>query len=436
MGNATGPLELPVRLLQDPEMLAACRSRDFAVVFSLVRRHAGIYPSRIAARCGMTPSRVGEIMSGRRRLAHIDVIERVADGLRIPGALLGLAQRPWEIPARITVDERAVEPREPVLPGELMSESRTDVDEVLQQIEDRLPTRSTIAAIRSTVQDFWHRDDQNGGSALRPAIVGQLRFAQGLLRNAPENVGKELRRLCAELARLAGWAYFDTCQYSTARTYFMQALNLAADNGDRQFVANVMSSMSLQATYENNPREAVRLACAAQDAARGTDRACLVMAMLHMREAFAHATLRDERSCQHAIDKACEYFEMSATEGQPPDWVRYFDRTKLTVDTGIAFAQLGKYRRAEPLIADALRRERHEQRRGRAFHAVWLASTQLRSGSLEAACETAGLALDLAPTVDSPRVAQHTVEFHRSLAPYTGHPAVIGFEAKLRSAFN
>ncbi|MEU8351233.1 helix-turn-helix transcriptional regulator [Streptomyces sp. NPDC048845] len=68
-------------------------------MFRLVRIRAGIYPSRIAALCGMTPSRVGEIISGRRGLAHIDVIERVADGLRIPGAMLGLAHRPWEIPA-------------------------------------------------------------------------------------------------------------------------------------------------------------------------------------------------------------------------------------------------------------------------------------------------------------------------------------------------
>ncbi|MFD9603843.1 hypothetical protein [Streptomyces sp. NPDC059970] len=29
-------------------------------------------------------------------MAGFDTVERIADGLRIPGALLGLAGRPWE----------------------------------------------------------------------------------------------------------------------------------------------------------------------------------------------------------------------------------------------------------------------------------------------------------------------------------------------------
>jgi hypothetical protein len=43
--------ELPARLLTDPEMIDACRVRDFARVFRLVKVRAGIYPSMIARRC-------------------------------------------------------------------------------------------------------------------------------------------------------------------------------------------------------------------------------------------------------------------------------------------------------------------------------------------------------------------------------------------------
>ncbi|MEV0318147.1 hypothetical protein ACIBKX_07775 [Streptomyces sp. NPDC050658] len=425
------PQELPVALLTDPEMVFACRRRDFTTVFRLARR-AGIYPSRIGALCGLTPSRVGEVIKGERCIAHIDVIERVADGLRIPGAMLGLAHRPWELPARIALLERPTEPERP--PPAAQTTPRADLDGDLQEAEDRIPTRSTVAAIRSTVQDFWRRDDQSGGSALRPAIVGQLRYAMGLIQNAPDAVRGDLQSVSAELARLAGWAHFDTRQYSTARIYFSQALRLARDIDDRQFIANVLSSMSLQATYVDEPQDAVRLACAAQDAARDTQYTFLVLSMLHMREAFAHATLRDALSCRQAITRSHRYFDKARSDGTAPEWVRYFDETKLTVDTGIALAQLGEHKRAEPLIAEGLRRENHEQQRGRAFHAVWLATAQLRNGSLDRACDTAGLALDLASTVDSPRVAQHVADFHHQLAPYAGQPAVIGFEAKLRAA--
>lgn len=53
-------------------------------------------------------------------------------------------------------------------------------------------------------------------------------YAQQLIdgmRESPLRGG--LVALAAELARMAGWAYFDARQYSTARGYFTQALHLA-----------------------------------------------------------------------------------------------------------------------------------------------------------------------------------------------------------------
>jgi hypothetical protein len=433
MPTAEGPRELPGALLADAEMIRACRARDFSTVFTLVRRRAGIYPSRIAALCGMTPSRVGEIMSGQRKLAHIDVIERVADGLRIPGGLLGLAHRPWEIPPRATVAEP--EPQPQSVPSQPPAASAADLDGILHLVDAGQVTHSTLAAIQSSIEDYWRRDDQHGGAALRPAVVGQLRYAQQLIdgtRDSPLRGG--LVALAAELARMAGWAYFDARQYSTARGYFTQALHLAQGIGDRQFVANVLSCLSLQATYEGDAHEAAALASAAQDTARHTESPDLVMAMLYMREAFAHATLRAPDDCHRAIAKAHTHFE-HAGGGTAPRWVRYFDETKLIVDTGIALAQLGEHRQAEPLIAEGLRREHRDQQRGRAFHAFWLASTQLRNGALDQACSTASTALDLATNVDSPRVVGHVREFHARLAGHAGALPVIAFEAKMREAF-
>jgi hypothetical protein len=85
------PRGLPARLLADPELIAACAARDFTAIFGLAKAKAGIHASRIARLCELTPSRVGEVLSGRRSITNMSVIERVADGLRIPGHLLGLA---------------------------------------------------------------------------------------------------------------------------------------------------------------------------------------------------------------------------------------------------------------------------------------------------------------------------------------------------------
>ncbi|MGI8648205.1 MAG: peptide deformylase [Mycobacteriales bacterium] len=62
-----------------------------------MRQYDGASQERIASVVeGLTQGRVSRVMSGRDRLASLDLIERLADGLRIPGELLGLASRRWE----------------------------------------------------------------------------------------------------------------------------------------------------------------------------------------------------------------------------------------------------------------------------------------------------------------------------------------------------
>ncbi|MFJ6695577.1 helix-turn-helix domain-containing protein [Streptomyces sp. NPDC091272] len=426
---------LPPELLASAEWQDACRRRDFARVFRLVKVKAGIYPSRIASLCGMTPSRVGEIMAGRRSLAHIDVIERVADGLRIPGAMLGLAHRSWEIPAPARAEVWGPEPVHSVPEEPQPAEPAEELDDLLALVDGRA-THSTLTALRSSVEDYWRRDNAHGGATLRPAVVGYLRYVSRLLDSAEGGLRDDLQTVAAELARLSGWAYFDARQYSTARTYFTQALKLAHAQGDRLFMANVLSCMSLLATYDGNPNDAVTLACHAQDAARAAGDQPLVMSMLHLREAFAHATLRDVHACHQAVDLSREEYEQSrGREAEAPSWIRYFDETKLLVDTGIAYARLGEAARAEPLIAEGLRRENADQQRGRAFHAYWLASTQLQQGKLDQACLSAGLALDLTTAIDSPRVSGHVQELHRRMLPHAREAPVLAFEQRMRDAF-
>ncbi|MFE5711431.1 hypothetical protein ACFQ7J_11485 [Streptomyces sp. NPDC056501] len=427
--------ELPVSLLTDPVMIGACQVRDFGRVFQLVKARAGIYPSMIARRCDLTPSRVGEVIAGRRQLLHMDVIERISDGLRIPGHMLGLARRSWETPRNLTVTPREL-PEEPTpaeaqlavgLPG-------ADVDSILALAAERDLSPSTLDALHSSIADYWRRDDEHGGETLRPAVVGQLRYVVDLLKEQrPAPMRDGLHSIAAELARLTGWTYFDARQYRQARAYFTEALGLAKAVDDRQFMANVLACMSLQATYQDKPGDALALVTAAQDQARSavgtTPR---VLAMLAMREAFAHATLGNHSATHGAISEAHTYFGRISAGDPDPAWVAYFDEPKLIVDTGIAHGRLGEAALAEPLIADALRREHETNHRGRAFHAFWLARTQLQRGKLDEACHTAMDALAPAAAVSSQRVAGHLREFYEQLEPYRREPVAMAFESRLR----
>lgn len=429
--------ELPVGLLTDPVMIEACQVRDFGRIFRLVKARAGIYPSMVARRCDLTPSRVGEVIAGRRQLLHMDVIERISDGLRIPGHMLGLARRVWETPQNLTVTPRTpTEEPAPVeehlaagLPG-------GDVDGILALAAERDLSPSMLDALHSSIADYWRRDDEHGGETLRPAVVGQLRYVVDLLKEQrPAPMRNGLHSVAAELARLTGWTYFDARQYNQGRAYFTEALGLAKAVEDRQFMANVLACMSLQATYQDKPGDALALVTAAQDQARAavgtTPR---VLAMLAMREAFAHAALGNHSATHTAISEAHTQFGRTSTSDPDPAWVAYFDEPKLIVDTGIAHGRLGEASLAEPLIADALRREHRSNHRGRAFHALWLARTQLQRGKLDEACHTAIDALASAAAVSSQRVAGHLREFYEQLEPFRREAAAVAFEAQLREA--
>ncbi len=94
-------------LLARADFQDACGQRDFARVFHLMRQWDQASQDRIAAPIeGMTQSRVSRIMTKKDRIATVEVIERVADGLHIPGGFLGLAPRLWEAhdPNRTTTE--------------------------------------------------------------------------------------------------------------------------------------------------------------------------------------------------------------------------------------------------------------------------------------------------------------------------------------------
>jgi transcriptional regulator with XRE-family HTH domain len=275
-----------------------------------------------------------------------------------------------------------------------------------------------VEALEAAIRDYWRRDDQFGGETLRPAAIGQLDYVLGLLRSSmsPETI-RRLHAAAAELSRLVGWMFFDARAYDFSRRYFKQARGLAHDSGDTVSEANVLASMSLQATYEDDPRTALALVQEAQERSY-RDATPRVAAMLAMRAAFAHAALDDRPGCHAALARSQRSFERARPGDSEPDWVAYFDETKLIADTGIARSRLGEHKEAEPLIQAALEREEPTSLRMRAFHSYWLAVARLRQGEVEQACDTAGGFLSLATLVESERIVGHVRDFMTELTPY------------------
>jgi transcriptional regulator with XRE-family HTH domain len=89
------PTALPPHVLDRPDVRDAIQRHDFGAVFVLARKWAGISYSKIAEACGIKPERVGTLARGEGSITTYDKITQIADALRIPGRMLGLAPRDW-----------------------------------------------------------------------------------------------------------------------------------------------------------------------------------------------------------------------------------------------------------------------------------------------------------------------------------------------------
>ncbi|MFI9769580.1 helix-turn-helix domain-containing protein [Streptomyces sp. NPDC052415] len=94
--DATTPGPLAPEVLERDELQRALAEHDFSAVFSLIKKWGGLSQNRIAAACQLSPGKVSTIISGQQQVTSFAVICRIVDGLRIPGRMVGLADRPWE----------------------------------------------------------------------------------------------------------------------------------------------------------------------------------------------------------------------------------------------------------------------------------------------------------------------------------------------------
>lgn len=163
MSPAQQPEALPQHLVGRDDFKARCSAHDFAEVLRLMQKYTGYTNSRIARLTEMTPSRISDILNGRIRVRSNEVIERIADGLRIPGGMLGLATRPWEAsPSDPTTGEPMPSPRS--LPMEAVSASparspNASVDDQFCDVTAVYSNRSEFMAKVSLSAAFARADE-------------------------------------------------------------------------------------------------------------------------------------------------------------------------------------------------------------------------------------------------------------------------------------
>jgi hypothetical protein len=317
------PQAIAALLLGDPPMIAACAEHDVQTIIRLMRSR-GASVRGLASVTATSAGRIYEWEVGTRQAAGFDIFERISDGFRIPGRYLRLADRPWESQATLTM-QPVGDDLEPWVPSRTVEAigrfTRMDlvldrrdatkaiatlavgtplferVERWLTSAHDR-PDHGPLGNIglddvrrfEQAAQLFRDWDDHFGGGLRRKAVVGQLNEVADLLRDShPDEITRRLFRVMAHLAETAAMMCWDSGRAAVAQRYYILALRASKEAREFGFGANIVASMARQLLYMGRPDDALELVRLAQDGAKDRAVSATVWAMLHTREAWAHA---------------------------------------------------------------------------------------------------------------------------------------------------
>jgi tetratricopeptide (TPR) repeat protein len=259
-----------------------------------------------------------------------------------------------------------------------------------------------------------------GGQRTRRLVDAELGVVVEILSNSAytESVGRRLYSLAAELGRMVGWASFDAGLHSSAQRYWISALHAAHTADNRAIGSNILKSMSLQLYDFGRLTEALVLAQNARHSVgRTTPR---TTAMLALREARAHAALRDTTRCEQLIARAEAALARASTADDDPEWVtNYFDDAEYLGQVGTCYLDLEQADRAVTYLSKAVDQLPTSKVRDRATYLIRAAASAALLRDCERAFDLMYQAIPLIQDAPSHRNIQRILSVRSSIAVKT-----------------
>ncbi|MEU6390658.1 helix-turn-helix transcriptional regulator [Streptomyces sp. NPDC046939] len=411
------PTALPGVVLELPEMRAAIRSHDFGTVFRLARSRAGISYSKLASECDIKPERVGSLARGIGSVTSFEKIAIIADALRIPGRLLGLADRQWETDRTRQDGATSVRRRDFVraTTGGLTAIAPLEAG---RHLSSKLPDQLRKRTVR-----LRKLDEVLGGGDTFKMYLSEFQMTRGLLRGHAytEATGRALNGVLAEQAQQAGWAAFDSGRQAEAQGLYEASKKAAQAAGDDALAGNALAFLAYQHAITDRSKAAAMAAESCRTA--GPHAPAGVRALLQERRAWACAVAGQARETETALELAEQ--ALLETGGAPaPDWAAWVDRDELEVMKGRCWTELRRPLRSVPVLESVLARFDDTRARDKALYMSWLAESYLAAGEVEAAAATACQVWDLSAGVASVRPRQRLQSTVSSLLDHRGVPEV------------
>ncbi len=415
-------------------MIRALETRDLGKVCRLYREafHPRLSQSALGSLVWMDQSEISEIENGKRRPHDIEVFERFRDGLDIPGHLLGLAPGPYEASSidHPTEQERGEDPadRRKFLAGALLGAlgATGPLRDLLAHPTPRQVGMAQALETQDLVRQLRALDAKFGGDQLWNLGASHLDRVHRMLNRSSYTleVGRELQVATGELTWFVGWLSFDAGRQEQARHAYAEALSIAWLVEDEQLATQVLAIMSMQAS-QNRPREAIRLAEAAQEHAAGwaTPR---VRSLLAMREAEGYAAMGDASGFGRALIRAKQRFEKGPHD-KDPEWLSFYTPRNFANCEGLCWTTLGLYDRAENLFREAVDQQDDYYQRNHASYLTNFATALFGQRDIGQAAGIATEALPLLGTVSSSRILERLGGLRQQLTRYTNVPEARDF---------
>ncbi|MET7695136.1 helix-turn-helix transcriptional regulator [Streptomyces sp. NPDC005483] len=429
------PAQVPPRLLHDPAFLTAARKRDFATLFAMAHRH-GVSYYRISEASGIKPDRISRIAQGQGTVTALDTIIRVADALRIPGAQLGLAARPWENSTpqpRLESDDDGDDPmnRRQMLRGALaagltgtaltaLADTRQSLD--LALAADTEPADLTdLEAAAETYGYGYH------GQPPRQVLADLVTDFAELkpLLSTPQPVATRIRacRTAGQMAGMTAIVLHDLGARKASREWFTTAAKAARESGDMQLLAWIWGREAMVPLNYGAPQAASILAERARRAAgdRPTAAATLAAAVA----ARAYALSHQDEQARDALKAADAYMERLDAGARADTWFTHGEQ-KHHVHLSHALTALGDTARARESQARALELSAPTSTMTRSLLLVDAAACTHHDGDTEEACRrTTAVIAGLPDAYRTGLVHRRALDLYRAIPAQHHHEAAV-----------
>ncbi|WP_328467265.1 hypothetical protein OHA21_48535 [Actinoplanes sp. NBC_00393] len=219
--------------------------RDVTAIFRFLHAR-GISYGAIGGLVGISPNRAAEIAKNVRQVTAYEVLERIAVGLQIPRAVMGLG-----------CDPAAADRQQPDHPASALTVLRTQLDEAL--------AASTVSARQlELIEDSTHEHVRAHPST--PPSVTLNRIAVDCTevltlsrRRQPASIQARLSGAAALLATLCADALMRLGETTDARLWYRTALVAADDSAQPRLGVLVRAQAAMLPYYFGDPKQTIAL---------------------------------------------------------------------------------------------------------------------------------------------------------------------------------